>query len=337
MDDALLSLTKTLTTAGYTLVGPRKVGEDTLYAVLDRPEDLLVDPIIPANTLKEFLFPKTEVLLRYAPVKNDVQLEDVPREFPKTAFVAVRPCDAAGLAAMDKLFAWDYLDPFYLDRRKNSLVIALACDAPPAECFCTQTGRHPAASEGSDLLLINNGGKWRMLGVTEAGKAVAGQVSGMTAIKAEEAEEYGRARATRKGETYDLPAIRAVVDQDFDNATWRTESFACLSCGTCTFRCPTCHCFDIQDEARMGKGVRVKNWDGCQFPLFTLHASTHNPREHNWQRYRQRWSHKFKIFPERFGVNLCVGCGRCVRDCPVGMDIYEIGKAVGAGAGSTNP
>ena len=150
VDETMRALYTALMQAGYKAVGPRKVGEEILYGVLDNPDDLLLGTVIPSNTLKEFFFPKHEVLFTYQPVKNDVTLADAPREFPKTAFLAVRPCDAAGLAALDKLFGWDYDDNFYLERRKNSLIVSLACDEPLAECFCHQAGRHPASTEGAD-------------------------------------------------------------------------------------------------------------------------------------------------------------------------------------------
>jgi ferredoxin len=97
----------------------------------------------------------------------------------------------------------------------------------------------------------------------------------------------------------------------------------CLGCGACAYTCPTCHCFDIVDEGNAAGGARVKNWDSCQFPMFTMHASGHNPRSTQGQRQRQRIQHKFRIYPEKFGETLCTGCGNCTRNCPVELGVLN--------------
>ena len=106
---------------------------------------------------------------------------------------------------------------------------------------------------------------------------------------------------------------------------WEDISFACINCGTCTFLCPTCWCFDIQDEIHGKSGKRLKNWDSCMFPLFTMHTTGHNPRGTKLQRVRQRFMHKLKYFVDKYDTGtMCVGCGRCVRQCPVNIDIRKV-------------
>jgi ferredoxin len=106
---------------------------------------------------------------------------------------------------------------------------------------------------------------------------------------------------------------------------WDDLAFACLNCGTCTFACPTCWCFDIQDEVHGKCGVRMKNWDSCMFPIFTVHTTGHNPRGTKTQRVRQRFMHKLKYFVDKYETGImCVGCGRCVRQCPVNIDIRRV-------------
>jgi ferredoxin len=108
---------------------------------------------------------------------------------------------------------------------------------------------------------------------------------------------------------------------------WEDISFACINCGTCTFSCPTCWCFDIQDEVYGNKGVRMRNWDSCMFPIFTVHTTGHNPRDTKLARLRQRFMHKLKYFVDKYDKGImCVGCGRCVRQCPVNIDIRKISK-----------
>ncbi|MEW6252083.1 MAG: 4Fe-4S dicluster domain-containing protein, partial [Planctomycetota bacterium] len=115
-----------------------------------------------------------------------------------------------------------------------------------------------------------------------------------------------------------------------DNDLWREQSLRCLGCGACAFVCPTCSCFDIQDEKTREGGVRLRCWDSCGYSLFTLHASGHNPRTKQSERWRQRIMHKFSYQPERLGVLGCVGCGRCARNCPVDMNLAEHAAALAA-------
>jgi sulfhydrogenase subunit beta (sulfur reductase) len=126
----------------------------------------------------------------------------------------------------------------------------------------------------------------------------------------------------------DLAALRGA----FDAPIWEAFAATCLGCGACAYACPTCHCFDITDEARKGNGQRVRSWDSCAFSLFTLHGSGHNPRETQGARLRQRILHKFLYCPENFDEVFCVGCGRCVTACPSGVDLRSILESLAAAA-----
>jgi ferredoxin len=113
----------------------------------------------------------------------------------------------------------------------------------------------------------------------------------------------------------------ALYEADF----WDDIAFSCINCGTCTYLCPTCWCFDIQDEVHGKHGIRERNWDSCMFPLFTLHGSGHNPRGQKVQRVRQRFMHKLKYYVDKYGDGIqCVGCGRCIQYCPVNIDIRKV-------------
>jgi sulfhydrogenase subunit beta (sulfur reductase) len=119
-------------------------------------------------------------------------------------------------------------------------------------------------------------------------------------------------------------AIKPILDRIFEHPFWDTIHARCLKCGTCTYLCPTCHCFDISDETKGSDGVRIRSWDSCQYPLFTKMASGHNPRTSQKERWRQRVMHKFRYYVDNFGAVSCVGCGRCVMLCPVNIDIRKI-------------
>ena len=121
-----------------------------------------------------------------------------------------------------------------------------------------------------------------------------------------------------------LSRMNRILDVNFEHPFWNTIHQKCLACGTCTYLCPTCHCFDISDEVKKNDGIRLRNWDSCMFPLFTKETSGHNPRTSQKERWRQRAMHKFKYFVDNFNAIACVGCGRCVMYCPVNIDIRKI-------------
>jgi len=124
---------------------------------------------------------------------------------------------------------------------------------------------------------------------------------------------------------------KATIMNLYEADFWEDSAFACLNCGTCTYVCPTCWCFDIQDETHGKKGVRLKAWDSCMYPLFTLHTTGHNPRDTKVQRVRQRFMHKLKYYTDKYedGI-MCVGCGRCIRSCPVNIDIRNVCQLMNA-------
>ena len=122
----------------------------------------------------------------------------------------------------------------------------------------------------------------------------------------------------------DTKDIVEKLDKIFENELWKNISLKCLGCGICTFQCPTCHCFDIQDETTITNGARVRVWDTCMNPEYTLHASGHNPRPARMNRTRNRVYHKFNYYPKNYNVIACVGCGRCISDCPVNIDIIDV-------------
>jgi sulfhydrogenase subunit beta (sulfur reductase) len=277
---------------------------------------------------KEFLFPRTEPIVEFERGGDGkVQLHGVEPEVVPTVLFGVRPCDAAGISILEQVFNWDYADEFFLKRLEKTTVVAVSCTDPEPWCFCTAVGYGPTSNVGSDLLLTRVAPETFLAeGATPKGKRFLEQFGDLFG---DEPGEKGRAtreaeaRFTRTGK---LVAGGKKLRDAFGDERWRRIGGTCLSCGACAYSCPSCHCFDIIDEADLHGGRRLKIWDTCCSETFTLHGAGHNPRPTQPTRYRQRVLHKFSYFPERFGRVMCVGCGRCQLNCPVGIDIYEAAR-----------
>ena len=130
------------------------------------------------------------------------------------------------------------------------------------------------------------------------------------------------------GPGIEIDGLKEKLDRSFENPIWQELTEKCLGCGVCTYLCPTCHCFDIVDETHASTGQRMRTWDSCQFPQFTLQASGVNPRATVKERFRQRVMHKFSYMIESYEQIGCVGCGRCVTECPVNLDIRHVVNSI---------
>lgn len=271
----------------------------------------------PAGSIKSAFFPQHEPLFTYQVTNGQLTLTDPAPPSEPRVLLGVRPCQAAALPVLDHVFNWDYPDDFYNLRREATTVISVACSEYDEHCFCTSVGLGPACEQGSDAMLLPLGGdEYEVRCFTEKGRRY---FDGKT-------EPSDRTAPIPEGppKRFTLPPL------EFDSPVWQQAALACLGCGACAFTCPTCHCFDIVDEGTPQHGARVKNWDSCQFTQFTIHAGGHNPRDWQHQRQRQRILHKFKIYPDKFGPLLCTGCGNCTRNCPAGLGVLNVLKALEA-------
>ena len=299
--------------------------DELSYGEINSASELFLSEGKPTKSLKEFFFPQREVLVEYQLDGKEVEL-NAPASIGADRIVfGARPCDAAALPVLDKVFAWDYLDPYYLQRREQTAIISLACERPARSCFCTSLGGSPAATEGSDLLLSPLNDVYHVEVISERGRALVEKYADFFQESDESRnrerrllEETWRERVTKE---VDVEAVTRSLD--FENPIWESITQQCVDCGICTFLCPTCHCFDIQDEGSLDAGARIRLWDSCAFRAFTKTAAG-EPRPTHFSRYRQRIMHKFQYYPENFGKVLCVGCGRCIQHCPVSIDITEV-------------
>lgn len=290
--------------------------------------EITFDYFITVNSIKEALFPRYEPILRYNISKDGISITDI--ELNKKIIVfGGHPCDAASIPLMDRIFSWDYKDKFYLEREKNSIIITLACEEFDENCFCTTLGYSPRGEIGSDILLERvNDETFRAKAVTEKGGKFIEENKSYFTTQADIDKKYPKITDKDIPIKFNKDNVKKWIEKNFEDPLWEKMTSNCVSCAACTFVCPTCHCFDITDDSGMWKGIRTKNWDACTLPVFTLHASGHNPREFYWQRYRQRISHKYSYYVDLFSAISCTGCGRCSRVCGVGVNILEILKTV---------
>lgn len=306
-------------------IAPKIVSRQAAYSLVTSVDEVAFDYILPVNSYKEAVFPQTEVIAKFTVDKNSVRLETEDLQPKETVIFGARPCEAASLKSLRSVFTWDFIDEFYTRREEKLLVITVACTKADEACFCTTVDLSPESTEGADIAMRETEeGDFLAQAVTERGKAFIEKHKSFFADP-KGAKEKKLAKPEKIG-GIDLNKISVFLSktEHYANPVWGELARKCMGCGACTFVCPTCHCFDITDEGTAFEGERRKNWDACQFDHFTLHASGHNPREVQYQRWRNRFMCKFNYYPNKFKSKGCVGCGRCIRVCPVRLDITEV-------------
>jgi sulfhydrogenase subunit beta (sulfur reductase) len=311
----------------YRVVAPVNTGKTIRFQEINHSDEIEFEYTNTKLASKEILFPQTEVLFSVKKKDGKTVIEEPAPIEKDWVIFGVRPCDAKGLENSFKVFASGaHKDRAYLEKREKSIVIGYACETPMNTCFCTSVGGSPSGREGMDMLFTDLGDKYLVEILTQRGVSLMEQVDGTKQTSKEDIEAAQRLwNSAEKSitEILDLEGLEEKLDEMFDDSIWDELSKKCIGCGTCAYLCPTCLCFDILDEETPEGVKRIRTWDTCQFPLFTLHASGHNPRPSSKERVRQRILHKFCYFPHEHGHTSCVGCGRCIRDCPVNHDIRE--------------
>ena len=318
----------------YQLFGPVKDKNGVIIKSLDAdtlPDMEYQDSVMSA---KSVIFPQSEMILRSTldESKEDHHImKPVETDTSPRAVIGIRPYDAKAIQLVKMNFdTEEYRDPYWCDAYEATTFVGLAVNKPGPCDFSTSTGTGPFSEEGLDLLLADMDDKYCAKILTDKGQAFADACGFSNETDAKESQvlfDVLRKEAENQiASSIDTGNLKDKTILDLYEAPfWDDVAFSCINCGTCTFVCPTCWCFDIQDETKRLASTRFRNWDTCMSSIFTKHASGHNPRDTKTQRVRQRFMHKLKYFLDKYDAGImCVGCGRCVKSCPVNIDIREV-------------
>ncbi|MBU2511582.1 4Fe-4S dicluster domain-containing protein [bacterium] len=316
----------------FRLIGPVKEGETGKFKVLEEGEmpDLSIQ-----NThlsAKSVVYSQSQVMFKYDLNENNKDhhiMKTIEEDATPQVLLAVRPCDAAAFLIAKKNFDNpDYRDPYWCETYEKTVMVGFACNNPGSTCFCTSTGIGPYSEKGLDVILIENGEDLLVKAITEKGEKLIGKTGWKTEADPGVIETLKQEAEAKISSVVDTNMIEKKSTKElFEAPFWEDVAFACINCSTCTFSCPTCWCFDIQDENLGDSGKRIRNWDSCMSPLFTLEGSGHNPRPVKFQRVRQRFMHKLKYYVDKYEDGIqCVGCGRCIKLCPVNIDIRNVSQ-----------
>ena len=288
------------------------------------------------RSAKDFFFPKTEHLVSYEMSGQAVKVVDPRKDVEDFVIFGVRACDARGFTAIDNVYLnMNPVDSYYKNRREHGTVIVLACNEPAKTCFCSTFGIDASlAKPAGDVSCWLADGKYYFEANTDKGKAFVENAKSALEDADTSAVEACRKDIAEKVEKLPFAHLDLSKFQGkdmlkiFNSKIWDKVSEPCVGCGTCTYVCPTCMCFDVRDFATSNGVRQIRCWDSCMYNDFTQMAAE-NPRHTQKERSRQRFMHKLMYYPMAHdGMFSCVGCGRCVENCPVNMNIVKVIKAV---------
>ncbi|MFX0133115.1 MAG: 4Fe-4S dicluster domain-containing protein [Candidatus Hodarchaeota archaeon] len=309
----------------YVLYAPIIKNEIPQFRMISDPKNISLDFQNTIMSAKEILFKQTETMYCYT-MGSDVQITpSEPSE--KSVILGIRPCDAKSLSVLDEIFTKDIIDPYYTARRENTTLIGLACNEPGLNCFCTSVKGSPTGTDNIDILLTDLGDKYLVEVLTKKGEEIANQTKSLlqnaTSADKSAKEKLQKEVLEKFIRSVDVDGVAEKIKELFENEIWEDLARICLGCSICTYMCPTCTCFDVQDECEENVGCRIRVWDNCQNPEYSLHGSGHNPRPARTNRVRHKVGHKFSYLPITANIFGCVGCGRCIENCPENWDIID--------------
>ncbi len=287
-----------------------------------------------AKSPKDLFFPQTEDLMKFKTEGKSIEVIDTRSESEDFVVFGVRACDVKSFDVLDRVFLTDPVDSYYATKRAHGTIVAMACTRPSETCFCGTFGIDPTTPAG-DVSAWKTEAEVYFAANTEKGStllACLGDLLTECDETAVTAQKEATAKIMKK-----LPLSSLTTDgfgggkteELFNRPEWASLSESCLGCGTCTFVCPTCQCYDIKDFNTGNGVIRYRCWDSCMYSEFTKMAHGNN-RLTQKERFRQRFMHKLVYFPENNeGMFSCVGCGRCLAKCPISMNIVKVMKKIG--------
>ena len=310
----------------------RKAGA-TNFAKYEQGVAVDVESLQTVKSAKDLFFPQSEDMIEFKTQGKNIEIIDARAKANPFVLFGVRACDLKSFEVLDKVFLAEPVDTMYKNKREAVTVITLACNKPEASCFCKVFGVDASNPKG-DIQATIVGEDVYFEAITEKGAELLNKLTCLVDGDGKGVEEE---KASIRAKIEKLPFanldISAFKGDDlmplFNRPEWEELSKACLGCGTCTFVCPTCQCFDIRDFETNSGVKRFRCWDSCMYSEFTKMAAE-NPRKNQMQRYRQRFMHKLVYFPANNGGEYsCVGCGRCVKKCPQSLNIVKVIKKLG--------
>ena len=358
--DGLAALLSALKERGYRILGPtlrdRAVVYDDIDAVADLPkgwtdeqdgghyrlarrdDDALFGYAVGPHSWKKFLHPPIQKLWSAKRHAEDVQIETPPDHDARFAFIGVRSCEIAAIEIQDRVLIGDaYVDPHYRARREGNFIVAVNCGKAGGTCFCVSMQTGPKAKAGFDLALTELTGDEHLFLVevgSDTGREVLATLPSRAATDAEvrAAEAVVARTAESMGREMRADDLHDLLLANLEHPRWANVAERCLSCANCTMVCPTCFCTSVEDSSDLTgtESSRSRRWDSC-FTMDFSYIHGGSVRSSTRSRYRQWMTHKLATWVDQFGSSGCVGCGRCITWCPVGIDITEEVRAIRGG------